>query len=78
LAQYRITYRNSTETVEAKSKADAVKRYRDTVAPSARLKDLLPHLMVERVKVVKVNMIKCAICDDHIPRGGFVEHVRKH
>jgi len=78
MALYKLSYRNSVETMEAKNKADAIKQYRKAVAPTATLKELTRHVLVEKVKVVRVVTIKCAICDEQVPRKEFVDHVRRH
>ena len=81
MAKYHITYRNSLVTVEAPTKAAAVKQYRETVCPSpdVRLRDLVKYLTIERVKEPKKSAsLKCAICESQVERKEFVSHVREH
>jgi len=80
MAQYKYTYHNLLEftdgTLEAKSKADALKQLRQQISPMCKPKVFATKVRVERVKVVKSIGFNCAVCTTVVPRSEFVSHVR--
>lgn len=82
MAQYSITYFNgeafTTETLEAPSKALFIRAMRDRLCPTKKLKEFTAGVEVTKVKVVKKQVMPCAICRGRVERKDFVGHVRAH
>lgn len=81
MPQFKCTYHNLLEyvvhTVEAKSKAAAIRQLRNQLAPMCQLSIFTEKVKVERVKVPKVQSMTCPVCDDaSFPRSEYVHHVR--
>jgi len=85
MALYRCKTEAITDfvSIEAVTKAEAIKTFRDLLNSQEGLKEFTTHVTVERLTVVrqtvvrgKVRKIKCPVCEIVKDRKEFMEHVR--